>query len=348
MQSTICPPEPTKTAAAARLLELIQMRLVSEAIHVVARLGVADLLALRPMTGNELAVATGADADSVRRVMRALAGFEVFSEISADRFELAPAGEFLRSNVAGSLHSAAMFFGGDSGTNVLRLFLDSVKTGKSAVHHLSGGKNTFEWLASDPERTERFNSLMTSFANLHLTGVLEAYDFSYAAKMVDVGGGHGKNLVEILQRYPRMQGVLFDLPHAFEGGKAAMARAGLAGRCEVVSGDFFASVPPGADAYLLSRVIHDWNDEKTVTILRTVRKVIDPRGKLVLLEAMLRPNSAGVYPLLSDLNMLLMTGGCERTEDEYSALYRAAGFELTRTIATTSPTGTTVIEGRPI
>jgi hypothetical protein len=348
VQSTICVTEPTKPEAAARLLELIQMRLVSEAIHVVAVLGVADLLACGPMAANELAEARGADTNSLRRVMRALARFEVFSETSADHFELGPAGEFLRRDLAGSLHGAALLFGGESGTNVLRLFFDSVKTGESAVQKLSGGKKIFEWLESDPARTQLFNSVMTSLATLHLTGLLEAYDFSYAARIVDVGGGHGKNLVEILKAHPRMRGVLFDLPHAFEGGKTTMAEAGLAGRCEVVSGDFFVSVPPGADAYLLSRVIHDWNDERTVAILRNVRRAIAPHGKLVLLETVLRPNGSSIYPLLSDLNMLLMTGGCERTEDEYSALYRSAGFELTRTVATTSPTGTMVIEGKPI
>jgi O-methyltransferase domain len=337
-----------KPEAAARLLELIQMRLVSEAIHVVAALGVADLLASGPMSANQLAESTGAAADSLRRVMRALSDFGIFSQNSPDAFGLGPLGEFLKRDVTGSLHGCAILFGGEKGTEVVRLFMDSVRTGESAVQKLARGKNIFEWLESDPERTQLFHSVMTSFATLHLTGLLEAYDFSYAAKVVDVGGGHGKNLVDILKKNPRMRGVLFDLPHAFEGGQQTMVQAGLAGRCEVVSGDFFVSVPAGADAYLLSRVVHDWNDEKTLAILKNVRSAIVPQGKLVLLETMLRPDAASIYPVLSDLNMLLMTGGCERTEAEYSALYRAAGFELTRTVATTSPTGTTVIEGKPV
>jgi hypothetical protein len=338
----------SRPEAAARLLELIQMRLISEAIHVVAELGIADLLGEGPKSAEELARATGADAHSLRRVIRALTYFDVFSQDSGDCFALGPLGEILRRDATGSLHDAALFFGGESGTSVVRLFLDAVKTGESAIQKLDGSRGIFEWLARDPAQSQLFNSVMTSFATLHMTGLLEAYDFSWARQIVDVGGGHGKNLAEILKAHPHMRGVLFDLPQAFEGGKNLVAQAGLRDRCGVISGDFFVSVPGGADAYLLSRVIHDWNDEKTVAILKVVRAAIAPHGRLVLLEMMLRPDGATVYPALSDLNMLLITGGCERTEEEYRRLYRAAGFELTRAVATASPTGTTVIEGRPI
>jgi C-methyltransferase len=193
------------------------MRLISEAIPVVATLGIADLLTA-PRTADELAKATGAAADPLRRVMRALASFEVFSQDFGGRYTLGPLGESLKRDVTGSLHGAALFFGGETGTNLIRLFLDSVRTGESAVQKLAGGKRIFEWLQNDPERTQLFNSVMTSLANLQITGLLEAYDFSYARKLVDVGGGHGKNLAHILIKNPGMRGVLFDLPHAYEGG----------------------------------------------------------------------------------------------------------------------------------
>jgi O-methyltransferase domain/Dimerisation domain len=337
-----------KPEAAGRLLELIQMRLISQAVHTVAVLGVADLLRDGPKSAEELAKATGTNPECLRRVMRALASFELFSQDSAGRFALAPLGEFLKRDMAGSLHGAALFFGGEAGTKTIPFFLACVRTGESAIEKLAGGKALFEWLQTDPERTKLFNSVMNSFSILHITGLLEAYDFSPARKIVDVGGGHGKIISEVLKKNPGMRGVLFDMPHAFEGGKNAIAQAGLADRCEVVSGDFFTSVPAGADAYVLSRVIHDWDDDKTVAILKVVRKAIVPEGKLILLETVVRPDGGSVYPVLSDLNMLLMTGGCERTEEEYRALYRASGFELTRTVPTQSPTGTTVIEGRPI
>jgi hypothetical protein len=338
----------TKPEAAARLLELIQMRLISEAIHVVAALGVADLLADAPKSVEQVAEATGASPPALGRVMRALASFDVFSQDSAGRFALAPLGELLKADVEGSLHGAALFFGGETGKSAVRLFLECVKTGESAIHKLAGHKGCFEWLQTDPELTKLFNSVMTAFSALHITGLLEAYDFSPTTTLVDVGGGHGKILAEILKRYPRMRGVLLDMPHAFEGGQRTITQAGLADRCDVISGDFFVSVPAGADAYLLSRVIHDWDDDKTIAILKIIRGAIAPHGKLILLETMLRQDGGSVYPVLSDLNMLLLTGGCERTEEEYRAVYRSAGFELTRTVATQSPTGTTVIEGKPM
>jgi hypothetical protein len=346
MQAT---PQRSEMAAegAARLLELIQMRLISEAIHVVAALGIADLLTDGAKDAADLAQRTGADADSLRRVLRALAAFGVFTQESESRFALAPVGEFLRRDATGSLQCAALFFGGQPGANVTEMFLDCVKTGESATTKMAGDKSLFEWLQGDPERLQLFNAMMTSFSILHLTGLLDAYDFSWASKLVDVGGGHGKNLSEILKKNPRMRGVLFDMPHAFEGGRKTIAEAGLSDRCEVISGDFFTAVPAGADGYMLSRVIHDWDDEQTVAILKVVREAIAPNGKLILLETMIRPDGASVYPVLSDLNMLLRTDGSERTEAEYRNLYRAAGFELTKSVATKSPTGTTVIEGRP-
>jgi ubiquinone/menaquinone biosynthesis C-methylase UbiE len=339
---------PTQAAAAERLLELIQMRLISEAIHVVAALGVADLLADAPKSANQLAGATGASASSLHRILRALASFGLFLQGADDRFALTPLGETLKAGGAASLHSAAMFYGGEAGANVVGLFLECARTGRSALEKISGGGNPFMWLHSNPGRRDLFNAMMTSYSILHLTGVLDAYDFAPAATIVDVGGGHGKILSEILKRNPNTRGVLFDLPQAFDGGQKAIAQAGLAERCEVISGDFFESVPGAADTYLLSRVIHDWDDLKAGAILRNVRRVIAPKGKLILLETMIRPDGTTAYPVLSDLNMLLVTGGCERTEAEYAELYRAAGFELTQTVATKSPTGTTVIEGRPI
>lgn len=338
----------TKPEAAARLLELIQMRLISEAIHVVAALGIADLLADESRSIEQLAQAAGASAPSLGRTMRALSSFGVFSEETPGRFALGPVGELLRHDTVGSLHSAALFFGGADGASVVELFEHCVRTGESASQKLSGASNCFDWLLSNPERTKHFNATMTAFSALHMSGVLEAYDFSSATEIVDVGGGHGRIIADILTRNPGMHGILFDLPHALAGGQSTIAQAGLEDRCEVMSGDFFVSVPAGGDTYLLSRVIHDWDNERATAILTIVRRAIAANGKLVLLEAMLRPAARTVYPQLSDLNMLLMTGGCERTEEEYSALYRAAGFELTRTVETISPTGTTVIEGKPI
>ena len=247
------------------------------------------------------------------------------------------------------MRPAALFFGGEDAAQVEGLLLHCVKTGETAYEKLFGKSDAlFDRFQKDPVAAELFNAMMTGYSTLHLTGVLDAYDFSTIKKLVDVGGGHGKNIAEILKRHPKMRGVLFDMPHAFEGGKKTIAQAGLSDRCEVVSGDFFKAVPNGADAYLLSRVIHDWDDKTSIAILKVVRNAIAPDGRLLLLETMLRPGQRSLYPLLSDLNMMLRTGGCERTEEEYRTIYRAAGFELTRTVETISPTGATIVEGRPI
>jgi hypothetical protein len=337
----------TKAEAAARLLELISIRRISESIYVAATLGIADLLADGPKSAEQLAETAGAHAPSLRRMLRALASFGVLAQDNTGCFALTPMGQFLRRDVEGSLCPQALNFGGERAAKIEALLSHCVKTGETAQEKLFG-QGRFSVLERDPEDAKLFNAAMTSFSILHLTGVLEAYDFSDIKKLVDVGGGHGKNISEILKHNPPMRGVLFDMPHAFEGGKRTITEAGLSDRCEVVSGDFFQSVPAGADAYLLSRVIHDWDDEKSVAILKVVRKAIAPSGRLILMEVMLRPGEGPLYPVLSDLNMMLRTGGCERTEKEYRTLYRTAGFELTKTVSTISPTGTTVIEGRPI
>jgi hypothetical protein len=332
--------------AAAKLLGLIFIQRISESIHVAAALGIADLISAEPRNANQLADATGADASCLRRVLRVLVDFGVFSQDRAGRFALAPMGEFLKTNTVGTLLPAALFFGGEGAGKIEGLLLHCVKTGETAMQKVYGT----DWIGrlhQDSDWSQLFNAMMTSFSTLHLTGVLDAYDFSGIRRLVDVGGGHGKNLSEILKRHSEMRGVLFDMPHAFDGGMNTIAQSGLDERCEVVSGDFFESVPSKADGYLLSRVIHDWDDEKAIAILKVVRKAITPAGRLVLLETMLRPSHRSFYPVLSDLNMMLRTGGCERTKEEYRALYQAAGFELTRIVETISPTGATVIEGRP-
>jgi O-methyltransferase domain len=336
-----------KTEGAARLLELIQLRLISEAIHVVAALGIADSLSSGPKSVEALSDACHTDAAPLRRVMRALTSFGLFTEDPSACFSLTSTGEFLKSDTDGSLHPAALFFGGERAAREIGLFLKCVREGKSMPDLLFGGSWT-EWMQSDPEQKKLFNDVMTAFSSINLAGLFEAYDFTGVKTIVDVGGGHGRLLVEILNKNPGMRGVLLDMPHALEGGRKAIAGAGLAGRCEAVSGDFFVSVPSSADAYLLSRVIHDWDEEKAVQILKVIRQAIAPLGRVIIVENLLRPEQRAVYPVLSDLNMLIRTGGCERTEAEYRSLYFAAGFEHTRTISTGSPMGTTVIEGRPL
>ena len=330
---------------AGKLLEMIAMRHVPQALHVVAVLGIPDLLADAPKSSDELALATGSHARTLYRVLRTLVAAGVFAEDKAGRFRLTALSQPLRSDVTDSVRAASIFLSGES--ELEGLLVNCVRTGKTAIELASGTTNWIEYYRQEPARATVFNTAMTALSNAHYTGVVDTYDFRSIRKLVDVGGGHGRLISMILTAYPKMRGVLFDLPHAFEGGQRTIAEAGLSDRCEVVSGDFFRSVPAGGDAYILSRVIHDWTDQKAVAILKVVRGVLPAKGRLLLFETMIRVGNRLSYPLLSDLNMVIRTGGCERTEAEYRTLYKVAGFKLTKAIATPSPTGMTIIEGKP-
>jgi O-methyltransferase domain len=329
---------------AGKLLEMIAMRHVPQALHVVAVLGIADLLAEGPKSSDELAQVTGSHARTLYRVLRTLVAAGVFAEDKAGRFRLTALSQRLRSDAPDSVRAASIFLSGES--ELEGLLVECVRTGKTAIE-LAFGTNWIGYYRQEPARAAVFNAAMTALSNAHYTGVVDAYEFRSIRKLVDVGGGHGRLISMILTAYPQMSGVLFDLPHAFEGGQRTIAEAGLSDRCEVASGDFFRSVPAGGDAYLLSRVIHDWVDDEAVAILKVVRAVVPPKGRLLLFETMIRAGGRLSYPLLSDLNMVIRTGGCERSEAEYRALYKAAGFKLTRAIETLSPTGMTIIEGKP-
>ena len=336
---------PRRPTAAGKLLEMIAMRHIPQALHAVAVLGIADLLADGPKSSDALAQATRTHTRTLYRVLRTLAGAGILAEDKAGRFRLTPLGRPLRSEAADSVRAASILFGGES--NLEGLLVDCVRSGKSAIELASGTKDWLGYFRRDAASFAVFNAAMTALSNVHYTGVVEAYNFGAIRKLVDVGGGHGRLISMILKAYPKMRGVLFDLPHAFEGGQKAIAEAGLSDRCEVVSGDFFQSVPQNGDAYILSRVIHDWDDDKAVTILQVVRKAVAPHSRLLLFETMIQADNRLSYALLSDVNMLLRTGGCERSEAEYRVLYRAAGFKLTRAVDTRSPTGMTIIEGKP-
>jgi len=337
---------PRRLTPAGKLLEMIAMRHVPQALHVVAVLGIADLLADGPKGSEELAQATGSHARTLYRVLRTLVAAGVFAEDKAGRFRLTALGQPLRSEAADSVRAASIFLSGES--ELEGRLVDCVRTGKTAIELASGTTNWIEYYRQEPARAAVFNTAMTALSNAHYAGVVEAYDFRSIRTLVDVGGGHGRLISMILKAYPKMRGVLFDMPHAFDGGKRTITEARLSDRCEIVSGDFFRSVPAGGDAYILSRVIHDWADEKAVAILKIIRRVLPAKGRLLLFETMIRAGNRLSYPLLSDLNMVIRTGGCERSEAEYRAIYEAAGFKLTRAIETPSPTGMTIIEGKPV
>ncbi len=318
---------------------------VSQAIHVVATLGIADLLTDGPRSADELAEATGAHAPALYRVLRALASIGVFVEQDDGCFALTPLAEYLRTDVPGSLRSWAMLMGRPYLFTSWGHLMHSVKTGEPAFPEVYG-TTAWEYRATHPEESEIFDAAMTGLSLAEAEAVVRSYDFSGTGALVDVGGGKGTLLAAILAANPALRGILFDQPHVVADAKDLLERAGVADRCEVVAGSFFEAVPEGADAYLLKSIIHDWDDAAAIEILRKCRAAMADTARLLLVERGIRPANESDPAKFIDLMMLVMLGGRERTAEEYERLYTEAGFKLTNII----PTGSLldIIEGVPV
>jgi hypothetical protein len=318
---------------------------VSQAIHVVATLGIADLLKDGPRSADELAEATGTHASALYRILRALASVGVFAEQSDGRFGLTPLAEHLRTDVPGSLRSWAMLIGRPYYFTTWGHLLHSVKTGEPAFPHVYG-MPAWEYRASHPEESALFDGAMTGLSLAEAEAVVRSYDFSGIGVLVDVGGGKGALLAAILAANPALSGILFDQPHVVADAKDLLERAGVADRCEVVDGDFFKAVPGGADAYLLKSIIHDWDDASAIEILGKCRAAMADSARLLLVERGIRPANEPDPAKFIDLMILVMLGGRERTAEEYERLYTEAGFKVSNTIHTGSLLD--IIEGVPV
>jgi hypothetical protein len=242
----------------------------------------------------------------------------------------------LRSDVPGSLCAFATVELGDDHYEGWGNLLHSVRTGEIAFDSYFG-MSAWEYYAQNPENGKNFNDAMTGMSQGTIDAVMGSYDFSGINKLADIGGGHGTLLATVLKANPTMQGILFDAPNVVPGAEALMKAEGLSDRCEIVGGDFFTSVPSGADAHVMKWIIHDWNEEKCQTILTNCHHALPANGKLILIEAVVPSTSEPHFSKFIDLNMLVMTGGRERTGEEYRELLAKAGFELTRLIPTLSP-----------
>lgn len=334
----------TEQDPAADLQRLVNGYQVSQAISVAATLGIADLLKDGPRTSDDLAAAAGAHPRALYRLLRALAAVGVFHEHHDQRFSLAPIGEFLRSDAAGSSAPWAAQIGRQYFWQAWGDLLHSVRTGENAFRH-QHGTDVWTYRSTRPEDNAAFDRAMTGQSRRIDGAVVAAYDFSRYARIMDVGGGHGSLLAAILGANPSSKGVLFDQPHVVSGALALLETAGAADRCEVVGGSFFESVPDGADAHVLKQIIHDWEDGDATKILRACRRAINPDGTLLIVEHVVAPPNHAPAGKFMDLNMLVLPGGQERTRDEFAALFAAAGFRLTRVIPTASPAS--IIEGIP-
>ncbi len=320
---------------------------VSQAMYVVAKLDIAGLLANGPRTRDELAEATGTHAGALYRVLRFLAGVGLFHEVTPHRFALTPLGAGLRANVPGSIRPNVLMLLDEDEWQPWGDLLFSVRTGKTAFEYVHG-MGRFEYLRQHPDAAASFNQAMTSNTAQSGTAITQGYDFSGIHHLVDVGGGHGLLLATVLQAYPGMRGIVFDRSEVVAGASTVLRGAGVATRCEIIAGDFFESVPAGADAYILRQIIHDWDDDQAIHILKNCRRSLHGQGKLLVVERRVGHDYRQALPVLSvDLQMLVNLGGGERTDEEYGALFAAAGFQLTTIIPLNDAAQFTVFEGVP-
>jgi len=324
-----------------QMLQLISGFWIARCVYVLAKLGIADLIKDEPKTVDELAAATSTHAPSLFRVLRALASVGVITQ-NGNRFGATPLSDTLRSDVRGSIRAFAMTELGEEHYPAWGELLHSVRTGGIAFDK-AFGESLWGFFAKNPENAQIFNDAMSGLTAQANEALHAAYTFSGIKRIMDVGGGHGGLITSILQRNPEMTGILFDSPQVIEGAKANVESLAVPDRCELVGGNFFESVPSGADAIILKWIIHDWNDDQSVTILKNCHRALPDNGKLILVEAVVPETSEPHFSKFIDLNMLVMTGGRERTEVEFRELYEDSGFKLMRVVPTESPFS--VIEG---
>jgi hypothetical protein len=314
---------------------------VSQAIYVAARRNVAEHLAAGPAPVEQLARQTGADPEALYRLLRALASVGVFTEPSPRRFANTPMSECLRPGVPGSQHAGALMVGSLCYPSFDQLPY-SVETGRPGFDKVFGAP-IFDYLAKRPDEGRLFDQAMMSIHGPETAAMIGAYDFTAFKTIVDVGGGNGSTLLEILRAAPGARGTVFDLPGVVERTAPVIAAAGLADRCRAEAGSFFESVPRGADAYILRHIIHDWDDDKSVQILRRCREAAAPGAKILIVESVIPPGDEPHPGKWLDLIMLAVPGGRERTAPEYEKLLAAAGLKLRRIVPTPSPVS--VVEG---
>ncbi|WP_280831013.1 methyltransferase [Mycolicibacterium frederiksbergense] len=309
----------------------------TQALYAAVRLGIVDALQDGPQTADDVAGRIGTNPAATYRLMRALASRSVFTLGRDGRFALTRTGRALVSDAPNSMAPMLAFIGSPMHWEHWGSLEHSVRTGATAVSKVRG-KEFFDYLDTDAEFARVFNDAMTGVSTVAIENAVPTYDFSGMRRIVDVGGGHGALLAAVLQQAPEARGVLFDLP-------SVVADADETARCDVEGGSFFESVPTGGDAYLLKTVIHDWDDDQALQILRNVRGAIAPDGKLLLFEMVLPEGAPAHLGLLLDLEMLVSAGGRERTRREYTELLSRAGFRLTRVLPT--PTPLAIIEAVP-
>jgi ubiquinone/menaquinone biosynthesis C-methylase UbiE len=327
---------PAEPQPADQLMQFATGYMVSSALHGVTALNIPDLLKSGSKSIAELAATTGSNEDALYRVMRALASIGIFKENPARTFSLTPVSEALCAGAQNSMRDMALWLTDPFHFEVYAELGHSIRTGETVPEKIYG-LSCFDYLAKDKEVGDRFNNAMTGFSAMVVAAALDEYDFSWLAgkTLVDIAGGHGKVITEILKKHPDVHGVLFDLEHVVAGAKTRIESQGLSARCAVVHGDFFKAVPE-ADAYVMKHIIHDWDDERASLILKNIQRAARPGARVVLFEAVLASGNEPHFAKWIDIEMLVLPGGRERTEQEYRKLFADAGFKVTKILPTKS------------
>jgi len=318
------------------LFELATAHRPVACLHVAAKLKVADFLAAGPRSAAELAASTGANEDALYRILRALASLGVFREAAPRTFANTPMSEALRSDAPDSVRDAVLFMSSPMHMRVFTELQHCAATGETALKKALG-MEAFEYFRQNPAESQTFNAAMTSISAQMTPPAIAAYDFGESGTLADIGGGHGTLLTMILQKHHGLRGIVCDAPHVVEGAKPRIESLGLASRCQTAGVDFFESVPP-ADSYVMKSVIHDWDDARSITILKNcARAMRNPDGKVLLIELMITPDNKPDMAKWLDIEMLAMAGGRERTEAEFAELFSKAGLRLSRVVRAASP-----------
>jgi O-methyltransferase domain/Dimerisation domain len=326
---------------AAELDKLITGYCVSQAIYVAAELCVADLLAAGPRSAEDLATDLRVHDRSLYRLLRTLASMGIFAEGTDGRFSLTPMAELLRTDTPSSQRATIQMMVGQF-YDAWGGLIDSVRTGRPAFESCQG-QSFFDYLAAHPDQAQIFDDAMTARNDRKTQAMLDVYDLTGVRTLADIGGGNGSTLVTVLQRYPEMRGILFDRPGVVERARAGIEREGLLDRCRIVGGSFLEAVPSEADAYLLRHILHNWDDEHVVVILKRIHEAMEDDAKLLIVDRIIPPGNEPLFGKIMDLNMLVMLGGVERTEEEFHQLFGLAGFRMGRIVLTEAEVS--VIEG---
>jgi len=320
------------------MLALLTSFWISRLLFVVAKLGVADVLVEGPMSVEAIAEKVGAHPAFLRRALRALASVDVFAEGASGRFRLTPLAQTLRSDQPDSLRAFALMIASDYNWKAWNILEQAVTRGVNAFEEANGAP-FFKYLEQHPHEDQIFSASMAGLSAMENAAIAKAYRYGQLRRLVDVGGAHGHLLATILERHPELQGVLYDQPQVIAQAlvDSYLNAPEVRARCEAVGGDFFVSVPAGGDAYIMKYILHDWDDERCVRILKNCRNVMVPDGRVLAVEYVIAPGNRADWAKLVDVNMMVTLGGRERTREEFHDLFARAGLRLKRVIPTESP-----------